>query len=119
MTLFNSSRKPAAYLTVCEIFPLELRAFAIAIFYSLGTLVGGAGAPILFGYLIATNSRLNVALGYGLGAVLMLAGALCERLIGVEAAGKAWDRSPSRCRAHDVLTRPALDWGTPPPPATH
>jgi MFS family permease len=84
-----SSAASAAYLTVSEIFPLELRAFAIAIFYSLGTLIGGVGAPILFGFLIATNSRLNVALGYGLGAVLMLSGALCEQLIGVEAAGKS------------------------------
>ena len=84
-----SSAASAAYLTVSEIFPLELRAFAIAIFYSLGTLIGGVGAPILFGFLIATNSRLNVALGYGLGAALMLAGAICEKLIGVEAAGKS------------------------------
>jgi MFS family permease len=84
-----SSAASAAYLTVSEIFPLELRAFAIAIFYSLGTLIGGVGAPILFGFLIATNSRLNVALGYALGAALMLAGAICEKLIGVEAAGKS------------------------------
>lgn len=84
-----SSAASAAYLTVSEIFPLELRAFAIAIFYSLGTLMGGVGAPILFGYLIATNSRINVAFGYGLGAALMIAGAICEKLIGVEAAGKS------------------------------
>jgi MFS family permease len=74
---------------VSEIFPLEIRAFAIAIFYSLGTLVGGVGAPILFGVLIATNSRFNVALGYGLGALLMLGGAACEHFIGVEAARKS------------------------------
>jgi len=84
-----SSAASAAYLTVSEIFPLEMRAFAIAIFYSLGTAVGGVGAPILFGYLIATNSRVNVALGYGLGAVLMIAGAICEHLIGIEAAGRS------------------------------
>jgi hypothetical protein len=52
-------------------------------------LIGGVGASILFGFLIATNSRLNVALGYGLGAALMLAGAIREKLIGVEAAGKS------------------------------
>lgn len=84
-----SSAASAAYLTVSEIFPLEMRAFAIAIFYSLGTAIGGVGAPILFGALIATNSRLNVALGYALGAALMLAGALCEHLIGIEAAGRS------------------------------
>lgn len=43
-----SSAASAAYLTVSEIFPLEIRALAIAIFYAIGTLVGGVGAPLLF-----------------------------------------------------------------------
>lgn len=84
-----SSAASAAYLTVSEIFPLEIRAFAIAIFYALGTLLGGVGAPLLFGYLINTGSRPAVAGGYVLGAALMLAAALCESLIGIEAAGKS------------------------------
>jgi MFS family permease len=84
-----SSAASAAYLTVSEIFPLEIRAFAIAIFYALGTLIGGVGAPLLFGFLIETHSKTNVALGYALGAVLMIGGAVCEHLIGVEAAGKS------------------------------
>ena len=84
-----SSAASAAYLTVSEIFPLEIRAFAIAVFYSLGTLVGGVGAPLLFGFLIASGSRINVGLGYLLGGLLMLAGAVCEYFIGVEAAGKS------------------------------
>jgi MFS family permease len=84
-----SSAASAAYLTVSEIFPLEIRAFAIAIFYALGTLIGGVGAPLLFGVLIATHSNLNVSLGYALGALLMIGGAVCEHLIGVEAAGKS------------------------------
>ncbi len=84
-----SSAASAAYLTVSEIFPLEIRAFAIAIFYALGTLVGGVGAPLLFGVLIATNSKANVAWGYGLGASLLLFAALCEAKIGIEAAGKS------------------------------
>lgn len=84
-----SSAASAAYLTVSEIFPLEIRAFAIAIFYALGTLVGGVGAPLLFGNLIASGSRWHVGIGYFIGAGLMLGGALCEWLIGVEAAGKS------------------------------
>jgi MFS family permease len=55
--LVASSAASAAYLTVSEIFPLEIRAFAIAIFYALGTAAGGVGAPILFGLLISTNSK--------------------------------------------------------------
>jgi MFS family permease len=84
-----SSAASAAYLTVSEIFPLEIRAFAIAVFYSTGTLVGGVGAPLLFGFLIASHSRTYVGMGYLLGALLMLAGAVCEHFIGVEAAGKS------------------------------
>jgi MFS family permease len=84
-----SSAASAAYLTVSEIFPLEIRAFAIAVFYAIGTLVGGVGAPLLFGFLIKTNSRWAVAGGYALGAALMLAGSLCEWRIGVEAAGQS------------------------------
>ncbi len=84
-----SSAASAAYLTVSEIFPLEIRAFAIAIFYALGTLIGGVAAPLLFGALIASGSKTYVAYGYLFGAVLMLAGALCEILIGVEASGRS------------------------------
>lgn len=82
-----SSAASAAFLTVSEIFPLEIRAFAIAIFYAIGTLLGGVGAPMLFGYLIASGSRMHLGYGYLLGAALMVAGAICELTIGVEAAG--------------------------------
>ena len=84
-----SSAASAAYLTVSEIFPLEIRAFAIAVFYSLGTLIGGVGAPALFGLLIASGSKAHVAAGYALGGTLMLAAAVCEHFIGIEAAGKS------------------------------
>jgi MFS family permease len=84
-----SSAASAAYLTVSEIFPLEIRAFAIAIFYALGTLAGGVGAPLLFGFLIASGSKVYIAAGYLLGAALMIAGALCEHFFGVEAAGQS------------------------------
>ncbi len=83
-----SSAASAATLTVSEIFPLEIRAFAIAVFYAIGVLAGGVGAPILFGELIATGSRSNVAWGYAIGGILMLFGAITELLIGVEAAGQ-------------------------------
>jgi MFS family permease len=84
-----SSAASAAYLTVSEIFPLEIRAFAIAIFYAIGTLIGGVGAPLLFGMLINTGSHWAVSGGWAIGAVLMIAGAITEWAIGVEAAGKS------------------------------
>jgi MFS family permease len=87
-----SSAASAAYLTVSEIFPLEIRAFAIAVFYAVGTLIGGVGAPLLFGELIMTGSKAHVAEGWALGAVLMLVAAGLEAWIGVEAAGQSLEK---------------------------
>jgi len=63
----------AAYLTVSETFPLEVRALAIALFYAVGTAIGGVAGPAIFGALIDTGSRASVFAGYLLGATLMLA----------------------------------------------
>jgi MFS family permease len=82
---FASAAASAAYLTVSESFPLEARALAIALFYALGTGLGGVAAPALFGALIASGARGEVFLGYLLGAALMIAAALVELAIGVRA----------------------------------
>ena len=82
-----SSAASAAYLTVSEIFPLEIRAVAIAVFYAVGTLVGGVGAPALFGYLISQPSRDYLFGGYLLAATLMILAAGVELWIGVQAEG--------------------------------
>ncbi len=84
-----SAGTSAAYLTVSEIFPMETRAMSIALFYAVGTGLGGIIGPLLFGKLVATNELHNVALGYYLGAVLMIAGGLVEAFIGVEAAQRS------------------------------
>jgi len=80
-----SAAASSAYLTVSEIFPLEIRAFSIAVFYAVGTLVGGVGAPILFGWIISTGSSVALFSGYLLAAALMILGALVEVWIGVPA----------------------------------
>ena len=86
---FASAAASSAYLTVSEIFPLEIRAFAIAFFYAIGTSVGGVAGPLLLGELIDTGSRSSVALGYALGAVLMIAAAVGEAIWGVAAERKS------------------------------
>jgi len=73
---FASPAASAAYLTVSETFPLEVRALAIAIFYAIGTGIGGVIGPALFGALIDTGSRASVFAGYLFGSVLMVAAAL-------------------------------------------
>ncbi len=82
---FASAAASAAYLTVSETFPLEIRALAIACFYALGTAIGGIGGPLLFGALIDTGSRASIFAGYLLGSVLMIAAAVIEVRWGVAA----------------------------------
>jgi MFS family permease len=80
-----SAAASSAYLTVSEIFPLEIRAFAIAIFYAIGTLTGGVFAPLLFGWIIGTGSSTALFVGYLSAAALMIFGAVTEWRIGVRA----------------------------------
>ncbi|HWI26274.1 MAG TPA: MFS transporter [Stellaceae bacterium] len=82
---FASAAASAAYLTVGESFPLELRALAIALFYAFGTLLGGVGGPALFGALIASGEPGNILAGYLFGAALMLAAAVIELKLGFAA----------------------------------
>ena len=70
-----SAAASSAYLTVSEVFPLEMRALSISIFYAIGTGAGGFAAPALFGALITSGSRANVFIGYALGAALVLVAA--------------------------------------------
>jgi MFS family permease len=85
---FASAAASSAYLTVSETFPLEVRAMAIAVFYSAGTGLGGIAGPLLFGALIETGSRHEVFIGYLIGAALMLAAAVVLLIWGVAAERK-------------------------------
>jgi MFS family permease len=83
-----SAAASSAYLTVGEIFPLEIRAVAIAFFYAIGTGIGGIAGPLLFGALIASGSRASVFLGYLLGSALMILAAAIQWRWGVAAERK-------------------------------
>ena len=83
---FASAGASSAYLTVSEIFPLQTRAMAIAVVYAIGTLIGGAVAPSVFGALIATKSAAAVFHGYLVASAMMLVAAFIEARFGVEAA---------------------------------
>jgi MFS family permease len=82
---FASAAASAAYLTVGESFPLEMRALTIALFVALGTGIGGIAGPALFGHLIATGSRSEILTGYLLGGGLMLLAAFAEAMLGIRA----------------------------------
>jgi len=89
---FASAAASSAYLTVSETFPLEIRALAIAVFYAVGTGVGGVAGPLLFGALIDTGSRASLFGGYLLGAVLMVIAAAVAWRWGVAAERKSLEQ---------------------------
>jgi MFS family permease len=80
-----SAGASAAYLTVSEIFPMETRALAIAFFYAVGTGIGGIIGPLLFGNMIASGSRGEVATAFFIGAGVMAIGGIVELIFGVKA----------------------------------
>jgi MFS family permease len=86
---FASASASAAYLTASEIFPMEIRALAISLFFAIGTSVGGISGPLVFGNLIETARADDVFIGYLIGSALMIAGGLVEAFIGVDAEGKS------------------------------
>jgi MFS family permease len=82
----------AAYLTVSELFPMETRGLAIALFYAVGTAVGGITGPLLFGQFIHSGQISQVSLGFLIGAVIMAMAAVAELLWGVNAEGKSLEQ---------------------------
>jgi MFS family permease len=85
---FASAAASSAYLVVSESFPVEVRALAIALFYALGTGIGGIAAPWLFGVLIGTGEPIAITWGYALGAALMLAASAVTLWLGFPAERK-------------------------------
>lgn len=83
-----SAAASSAYLTVSEVFPLEMRAQAIALFYAVGTGAGGFVAPALFGWLVQTGSRGAVTTGYAIGALLMIGAGLAAWRYAIDAERK-------------------------------
>ena len=85
---FASAAASAAYLTVSENFPIEIRALTIAIFYAIGTALGGVAAPFVFGKLIESGSRQSIFGGYVFAAILMLVAAIVAARYAVAAERK-------------------------------
>jgi MFS family permease len=99
---FASAAASAGYLTVSEVFPLEIRAMAIAFFYAVATAAGGLVGPWLFGTLIESETRTNVFYGYLIGAGLMFVAGLVEIAIGVEAEQKSLEEVATPVTAQEA-----------------
>jgi MFS family permease len=86
---FASAGASSAYLTVSEIFPLEVRAKAIAVFFAIAQCFGALG-PVIYGSLIGDGSEpFTLFLGYLLGAGVMIVGGIVAAVLGVAAEGKS------------------------------
>ena len=107
-----SAAASSAYLTVSEIFPLELRAQAISFFFAIATLCGGVVAPWLFATLIGDgNDRGRVFAGYAVAAVLMILGGLTEFVWGVNAERKPLEDIATPLSARRQLATSAMESG--------
>ncbi len=103
---FASAGASAAYLTASEIFPMETRALCIAFFYAIGTAAGGIAGPLLFGSLIENASGsgdiTKIAIGYYIGAALMIIGGVIESVLGVKAEGQTLESLAKPLTAEDA-----------------
>ncbi len=97
---FASAAASSAYLTVSETFPLEIRALAIAIFYAVGTGIGGVAGPSIFSALIDTGSRPALFGGYLFAALLMVAAALVALALCGRSRGQT---AGAGCKAARIL----------------
>jgi Sugar (and other) transporter len=99
---FASAGASAGYLTVSEIFPVEIRAEAIAVFFAIAQIFGALGT-IFYGALIGTGSnRAGLTIGYLIGGGVMIIGGLVEVFLGINAEGKPLEqvaRSVTEVRA--------------------
>jgi MFS family permease len=102
---FASAGASSAYLTASEVFPMETRALCIAFFYAVGTAIGGIAGPLLFGRLIdnATESKdiTQIAIGYFIGAALMIGAGIVSAFLGVKAEGQSLENIAKPLTAED------------------
>ena len=105
-----SAGASSAYLTASEVFPMETRALCIAFFYAIGTAAGGISGPLFFGWLIdrasAEKDVTAIAVGYFVGAALMIAGGLVEAFLGVKAEGQSLESIAQPLTADDEPDQP-------------
>jgi MFS family permease len=86
---FASAGASAAYLTVSEIFPVEVRAKAIAVFFAIAQSFGALG-PWLYGQLIGNGQdHFKLFVGYLIGSGVMIVGGVVAATLGVAAEGKS------------------------------
>jgi MFS family permease len=100
-----SAAASSAYLTVSEIFPLEMRAISISLFYAAGTALGGFAGPPLYGAMIEGGSRGGLFAAYALAGLLMCAAAVIAWKLGIDAERRSLEDVCPPLGAEDPATR--------------
>jgi MFS family permease len=87
---FASAGASAAYLTVSEIFPMEVRAQAIAVFFAIAQSFG-AIAPLFYASLIDRShpDMSSLFVGFLVGAIAMIIGGLVASVLAIDAENKS------------------------------
>jgi MFS family permease len=101
---FASAVASAGYLTVSEVFPMEIRAMAIALFCSITTALGGISGPVIFGQLIGTGNAGKLFVAYLVGAGFMIFAAVIEVILGVRAEGQSLENVATPLTAIEEAT---------------
>lgn len=101
-----SAGASSAYLTVSEIFPLETRALAIALFFAVGTAIGGITGPAIFGQFIHSGQPSLVATGFFIGAAVMALGGVAELRWGVRAERQSLENIATPLTAEEAEATP-------------
>jgi MFS family permease len=112
-----SAGASSAYLTVSEVFPMETRALAIALFFAIGTALGGITGPELFGQFIHSGNADLVATGFFIGAGAMAVGGVAELLFGVRAEQQSLEDIARPLTAEEAEAAPATGPAPMPAPA--
>ncbi len=98
---FASAGASAAYLTVSEIFPQEVRGQAISYFFAVAQIFGALG-PVFYGWLIGDGAdRQPLFWGYLIATAIMAVGALVALVWGVDAEGKSLEEIAPPLTEHD------------------
>jgi MFS family permease len=98
---FASAGTSAGWVTIGEIFPVEVRAQAIAVFVAFSQLVG-AFAPFLYGTLINKDNPDpgKLFIGYAVSAALMIVGGITAMRLAIPAEGKPLEDVTPPLSAH-------------------
>jgi MFS family permease len=106
---FASAGASAAYLTVSETWPIEIRAEAIAVFFAIAQIFGALG-PAIYGALIGNGtSRTGLFIGYLVGGGIMIFGGVIELALGINAEGKSLEEVTKPLTSTDPAPAPEAE----------